>query len=118
MYFFSAYILVALCILLFSVVYALYAVYAERKVSAFIQDCYGPMETGKFGLLQTVADIAKLLQKENITPAAADKVLFIAAPLVIFVSVFMGFAAMPLATEGMGSAGNVGVFYMIAILAV
>src|SRR3546814_13663875 len=82
--FFSAYILVALCILLFSVVYALYAVYAERKVSAFIQDRYGPMETGKFGLLQTVADIAKLLQKENITPAAADKVLFIAAPLVIF----------------------------------
>ncbi|HEY9562076.1 MAG TPA: NADH-quinone oxidoreductase subunit NuoH [Anseongella sp.] len=116
--FFSAYILVALCILLFSVVYALYAVYAERKVSAFIQDRYGPMETGKFGLLQTVADIAKLLQKENITPAAADKVLFIAAPLVIFVSVFMGFAAMPFAPEVIGSAANIGVFYIIAILAV
>src|SRR5690606_28735072 len=118
MEFFSAYILVALCVLLFSLVYALYAVYAERKVSAFIQDRYGPMETGKFGLLQTIADITKLLQKENITPAAADKALFIAAPLIIFVSVFMGFAAMPFAPDVIGSGANIGVFYIIAVLAV
>lgn len=118
MEFFSAYILVALCVLAFTVVYALYAVYAERKVSAFIQDRYGPMETGKFGLFQTIADITKLLQKENITPTAADKTLFIAAPLVIFVSVFMGFAAMPFAPDVIGSAANIGVFYIIAVLAV
>lgn len=118
MEFFSAYILVALCVLLFTVVYALYGVYAERKVSAFIQDRYGPMETGKYGLFQTIADITKLLQKENITPSAADKTLFVVAPLIIFVSVFMGFATMPFAPEVIGSAANIGVFYIIAILAV
>src|SRR3546814_2603435 len=101
--FFSAYILVALCILLFSVVYALYAVYAERKVSAFIQDRYGPMETGQFGILQTVADIAKLLQNEHINHAAATNVLFIAVPLVIIVSVLMGFADTPFAPEFISS---------------
>lgn len=118
MEFFSAYFLVAIGVLLFTVVYALYGVYAERKVSAFIQDRYGPMETGKYGLLQTLADIAKLLQKENITPTAADKPLFVAAPLVIFVSVFMGFAAMPFAPDIIGSMANIGVFYIIAVLAV
>lgn len=110
--------LVAFGVLLFTIVYGLYAVYAERKVSAFIQDRYGPMETGKYGLFQTIADITKLIQKENITPSAADKALFIAAPVIIFVSVYMGFAAMPFAPGIIGSAANIGVFYIIAVLAI
>lgn len=113
-----SYILIAVCLLLLTVVYALYAVYAERKVSAFIQDRYGPMETGKYGLFQTIADITKLLQKENIVPAAADKALFIAAPLIIFVSVFIGFATMPFAPSVIGSAANIGVFYILAVLTI
>lgn len=94
------------------------AVWAERKVAAFIQDRLGPMETGKYGLLQTFADILKMLQKESIIPAAADKFLFILAPIIIFVSVFMGFACMPFAADVMPAAANVGVFYILAIISV
>lgn len=116
--FVTAYLLPAGCLLTFVLLYTLYAVYGERKVAAFIQDRYGPMETGKYGLLQSVADILKLIQKENINPAASDRFLFLLAPLIVFVAAFMGFAALPLAPGIIGSSANVGVFYVISILAV
>lgn len=94
------------------------AIWAERKVSAFIQDRLGPMETGKYGLFQTIADILKLLQKESIVPALADKALFIIAPILIFASVYMGFACLPFAPGLMPSAANVGIFYVLAIIAI
>src|SRR5687768_18520722 len=50
--------------------------YAERKIAAFMQDRLGPMEAGPYGSLQSILDVVKLLQKEDIIPAAADKVLF------------------------------------------
>lgn len=110
--------IIAISLLVFIVLYTLAAVWAERKVSAFIQDRLGPMETGKFGLLQTFADILKLLQKEFITPTAADKWLFIVAPVLIFVSVYMGFAAIPIAPELIGTDSNLGIFYILAIISI
>lgn len=98
--------------------YALGAVYAERKVSAFVQDRLGPMEVGPRGLLQTIADIVKLLLKENITPTAADWRLFALAPVVIFVSVFAGFAVIPIGPGVMGAALNVGLLYVMAIVSI
>lgn len=92
------------------------AVYAERKVSAFIQDRYGPMEVGYYGILQTVADLLKLLQKEDIVPKAADRKLFLIAPILIFVFVFAGFAVIPVAPDWHGAAVNSGVFYLLAII--
>ncbi len=93
-------------------------VYAERKVSAFIQNRLGPMEVGPVGLFQTIADLLKMLQKEDILPKAADKLLFPIAPLVIFASIFAGFAVLPL-TEGVGGSGvTVGVFYLLAIVSI
>lgn len=91
-------------------------VYTERKISAFIQDRLGPMEVGKWGILQLFADLLKLLQKEDIVPAAADQKLFLLAPAIIFASIFAGFAVLPLSPDLQGSATAVGVFYLLAII--
>ncbi|MDQ3393339.1 MAG: NADH-quinone oxidoreductase subunit H [Bacteroidota bacterium] len=102
--------------LLFLLIFTVFAVYSERKISAFIQDRLGPMEVGYYGLGQTVADLLKLLQKEDIVPAAADRKLFLIAPLIIFTAVFAGFAVLPLTSSIAGSAAEVGVFYLLAII--
>lgn len=98
------------------VFYAILAIYAERKISAFIQDRLGPMEVGYYGIGQTVADLLKLLQKEDIIPAKAQKGLFKLAPIVIFVSVFAGFAVLPLAPSWSGAAFSSGLFFLLAIV--
>ncbi len=96
--------------------YAFLAVYVERKLAGFIHDRYGPMEVGKYGILQTIADILKLIQKEDIVPNAADKVLHKTAPLIIFVAVFTGFSVLPLSSGWSGANVNVGVFFLMAIV--
>jgi NADH-quinone oxidoreductase subunit H len=99
------------------VLYSIVAIYAERKISAFIQDRLGPMETGKYGVAQTVADLLKLLQKEDIVPYKADQKLFKVAPILIFIAVFAGFSVLPLAPNWHGSELPTGVFFLIAIIA-
>ena len=100
----------------FLVIYAILAIYAERKISAFIQDRLGPMEVGYYGIGQTVADLLKLLQKEDIVPTNADKGLFKMAPVVIFVAVFAGFSVLPLSPSWSGAALSSGVFFLVAII--
>lgn len=102
--------------LAFLLIYTVFAVYAERKISAFIQDRYGPMEVGYYGLLQTVADLLKLVQKEDIVPLSADKKLFKTAPIIIFVAVFAGFAVLPLTSGFRGAGIQTGLFYLLAIV--
>jgi len=116
--FYLLYIIIGAALFAFCALFALFAVYAERKVSAFIQDRLGPMEAGKWGVLQTFADILKMIQKEMIVPSAADKVLFAAAPVIIFVSVYMGFAALPWAPGVIPAALNLGIFYIFAVISV
>ncbi|QBQ42217.1 NADH-quinone oxidoreductase subunit H [Sphingobacterium psychroaquaticum] len=98
--------------------FTLFAVYAERKIAGFVQDRLGPMETGKYGLIQTIADILKLLQKEFITPSAADKVMFAFAPILIFTAVFIGFSVVPWAADFMPSNTHTGLFYLMAVVSI
>lgn len=102
----------------FIALYALGAVYAERKVSAYIQDRVGPVEVGPRGLFQTVADIVKLLLKEPILPTDADRRLFLIAPIIIFVSVFAGFAVIPIGPDFVGAALNVGLLFLMAVVSI
>ncbi len=103
-------------VLPFLLLYTIFAIYAERKISAFIQDRLGPMEVGYYGLAQTIADLLKLLQKEDIIPAKAERILFKSAPLVIFVSVFAGFVMLPLSSTWSGAKLSSGVFFLLAII--
>ncbi len=104
-------------ILPFLLLYTIIAVYAERKISAFIQDRLGPMEAGYYGIAQTVADLLKLIQKEDIVPARAEASLFKIAPIIIFTAVFAGFSVLPLAPAWPGSTVVSGVFFLLAIVA-
>lgn len=118
MNFYLIYILVAAALFAFTALFTLFALYSERKISAFIQDRLGPMEVGRYGSLQAFADILKMLQKEFIIPTAADKILFVTAPVVIFVSVYLGFAALPWAPGLIPVSLNLGIFYIFAILSI
>jgi NADH-quinone oxidoreductase subunit H len=91
--------------------------WSERKVAAWMQDRVGPDVAGPYGLLQPVADVLKLLQKEFITPAAADPWLFRLAPILVFTAVLAGFAVIPLAPGAQPSGAPTGVFYLLAVVA-
>ena len=98
--------------------YVIVANYVERKIAAFVQDRLGPYEVGPKGLFQPVADILKLVQKEDIIPTSADKVLHLLAPVVIFVAMFAGFAVVPITPQLIGSEASVGLFYLLAIVSI
>ena len=100
----------------FLLIFVILAVYAERKVSAFVQDRMGPMEVGYYGLFQTIADLLKMLQKEDIVPKAADKKLFLVAPLLIFMAVFTGYAVLPLHSGLGGASIETGIYFLLAII--
>ncbi|MFQ5410991.1 MAG: NADH-quinone oxidoreductase subunit H, partial [Phycisphaerae bacterium] len=72
-----------------------YSILLERKISAWMQDRYGPNRVGPLGLLQPLADGAKLLLKEDIIPRHVDRSLFILAPFLMFVVALIGFAIIP-----------------------
>jgi len=72
-----------------------YIVLVERRVCAFIQDRVGPNRVGPFGLLQPLADLIKMLTKEDVLPADADKWLFYLAPAMAAVPAIMIFAVIP-----------------------
>jgi NADH-quinone oxidoreductase subunit H len=74
----------------------LFAIWAERRVVARMQMRLGPNRVGKFGLLQSLADGVKLAFKEDLIPKAADKIVFILAPMISVSVCFLAFAVIPL----------------------
>jgi len=94
---------------------ALFLVWWERKISAHIQDRLGPMRTGPHGLLQTLIDALKLIQKEDIVPASADKKIYFWAPVLAFVAAYMAYIVIPFGKGLIARDLNVGILYIIAI---
>src|SRR6266849_2346071 len=105
-----------------AVVTAMIGVYAERKIAGWIQARLGPKHVGPQGLLQTVADTVKLLQKEHITPRRADVLMFNAAPVVVAVAALLDWVVIPFGTLGsrvlIVRDINIGVLYFSAMASI
>jgi NADH-quinone oxidoreductase subunit H len=86
----------------------------ERKLLADFQGRLGPMRVGPHGVLQPLADALKLLLKEDIIPAQADKTLFVVAPIVSVVAAMLGFTVLPFSSRILISDVNVGVLAIMA----
>jgi NADH-quinone oxidoreductase subunit H len=80
---------------------AAYLVLVERKFLARLQIRYGPNRAGKFGLLQPLADSIKMMLKEDIVPAAADRMIFLLAPAVVAMTALLMFAVVPFGNNWM-----------------
>lgn len=92
-----------------------YAIYFERKVIGWMQLRIGPNRTGPFGLLQSVADVFKLLIKEDTIPKKAERELFILAPIITFIPSFTIIATIPFSDRMFGANLNVGLLYYVAL---
>ncbi|MBC7389243.1 MAG: NADH-quinone oxidoreductase subunit H [Opitutaceae bacterium] len=100
----------------FALIVIIIIFYSERKLAAFIQDRLGPTEVGFVGTLQPIADLLKMVQKEDIIPTGSNSVLFRASPLFIFLVVFAGFAFIPIAPGVYPVVSNIGVFFCLTII--
>ena len=118
----KALIVFAVCVLL-----TLMSVWGERRIVARMQQRPGPNRVGPFGLIQSLADGVKLALKEDIIPTAADKIVFIIAPIISATTCFMSFAVIPITGEvnmfGRQTAMQltdipVGVLYILAVASV
>jgi len=98
--------------------------WVERRGAAFMQDRIGPNRVGPFGLLQAVADAIKMFTKETVTPAAADRLLFLIAPVVAAFAALSTFAVVPYGAtlrvggreiELIGADVSIGILYAFAI---
>jgi NADH-quinone oxidoreductase subunit H len=90
-------------------------VYAERRVAAFIQDRVGPNRVGPFGLLQPLADVLKLIMREDITPTLGNKTIHAIAPMIPVTTALMTVAVIPYGDGLVASDPNIGVLYLLAI---
>jgi len=89
--------------------------WVERKIAGHMQQRMGPMRVGWHGMLQPIADVVKLIAKEDTIPDQADRLLFKIAPIIALVPPFAVFVAIPFADNLYLSDMNVGVLYIIAV---
>jgi len=107
-----------LAILMIAPVIMMYLTWLERKVIARIQDRIGPNRVGPFGLLQPIADGIKMVLKEDIIPAEADKVLHTIAPVVVVALSMTLFAIIPFGRNMAAADMNIGILFFMAVSSV
>lgn len=107
-------IVLALLLAAYAVI-ALILIYAERKITAFFQARIGPNRVGKYGWIQSVADMIKILLKEIIHINTSDKFLFYAAPFFMITASMLTFGAIAFGKSLQAVDFNIGVFYVIAV---
>ncbi len=90
-------------------------IWGDRKFGGRVQDRMGPNRVGPFGLLQSFADLGKLLIKEDITPANADRLIYNLAPVLSVSSVILVWAVVPMAPNFVGVDVDTGVLYVVAV---
>jgi NADH-quinone oxidoreductase subunit H len=100
-----------------SILVVLVLTYVERKIMGRIQMRLGPMRTGPYGTLQSIADTIKLIAKEDLRPATADRWVFELAPIVTFVPAFAVLVALPFTDSWGVRVLDLGLFYVIAVSA-
>ncbi len=108
-------ILVGILLLAVYALIALALIYIERKVAAFFQARLGPNRLGKYGVIQSLADMIKILIKEVIHINKADKLLFFVAPFFVIVASVLAFGALPFGINLHALDFNIGVFYLLAV---
>lgn len=91
------------------------AVYAERRIAAFIQNRVGPNRVGPLGLLQPIADVLKLILKEDVTPIQGYKTIHAIAPIIPVVTALMTAAVIPFGDGLYVTDINAGVLYLLAV---
>jgi len=90
-------------------------IWLERRLLGLWQDRYGPNRVGPFGLLQAVADVIKILMKEDWVPPFADRPVFVIAPAIIVVTVLMSFAVIPFGRGNSIADLNVGLLFFLGM---
>ena len=113
----TPFIFTAIIVALFPLV-AGYIVLLERKVLADLQVRLGPMRVGPYGFLQPLADAFKLLLKEDVIPAQADKWIFWFAPILSTVTALTAFAVLPLSDKFYVADVNIGILFVLAMSSV
>src|SRR5580704_15835616 len=108
-------ILSIVVIVIVALTIAAFLIWVERRLLALWQDRYGPNRVGPFGLLQVAADSIKIFMKEDSVPPFADKPVFILAPAIVFVTVLMSFAVVPVAPGIIVSDLNIGLLFFLAM---
>ncbi len=105
----------AITMLMIVLGFVTYAIYFERKVIGYMQFRKGPNRVGPFGLFQSIADVLKLLLKEDVIPKNADRNLFILAPIITFVPAFTIIATIPFTDRLFNADLNVGLLFYVAL---
>lgn len=102
-------------IVMFVLLNAVYLIYLERKFSAYVQQRLGPNRLGPRGLFQTLADVVKLIGKEDIIPSATDRWVFRLAALLVMVPALAVFAVIPFGENMVAADLDLGLFYFMSI---